>query len=240
MTRDRVWHRTILVALAVASVAVGCSRTSPSPAPGGPQSDLALLQQRTALLQQQADLVASKDFYLVFDPSKPDLALMLRGAELQRYPVLGVQVGRPRVSWRTRQESAPWQRVTWKQGALEPARLIDRLVVEGTASAKAGEEGAEPEPPPIPKTAEELYPVPMRYLIRFADGLSIEIRPREADAGLGRLARLRAWSTVKWRDVHAALFDTNTDAIRLRLVLTPKDAESLYRALPPDVHLLIL
>ena len=38
-----------------------------------------------------------KAFYLVFDPAKPDLALMLRGAELQRYPVLGAQVGRPRV-----------------------------------------------------------------------------------------------------------------------------------------------
>jgi len=94
--------------------------------------------------------------------------------------------------------------------------------------------------PLIPPTAEELYPVPSRYLIRFGDGLSVEIRPGEADTNLGRWARARAWVAAKSRDVGAALWRSDRDAVRLRLVLNPKDAESLYRALPPDVRLLVL
>jgi hypothetical protein len=240
MMRDRVWQRTVLVAVVVAGVTGACSSSSTTPATDTPRSELARLQERTTLLQQQADLASSKAFYLVFDSSKPDLTLMLRGAELQRYPVLGAQVGHPRVSWRVRYEATPWQGLVWKRGELEPARQIDRLVVEGAPPGEAEKAGAEPEPPPIPKTAEELYPVPSRYLIRFADGLSVEIRPREADMGLGWRPRLRAWSSVKWHDARAAIWNANTDAIRLRLVLNPKDAELLYRALPPDVQLLVL
>ncbi len=38
----------------------------------------------------------------------------------------------------------------------------------------------------------------------------------------------------------AAAFRKNRDAVRLRLVLSPKDAASLYRSLPPAVRLIVL
>ncbi len=227
------------IVAAVALTAGACRKDAAPPEADDLRTEAARLQQGNARLQRLAELAAGKEFYLVFDPAKPDLALMLKGAELQRYAVLGMRVGRPRVAWRTRSEAAPWQGEVWKAGALEPTRQIDRLVLEGPEPGKT-EEAAEPTPPAIPRTAEELYPVPSRYLIRFADGLSVEIRPREADANLGRFARFRAWWSAKWRDAAAATFASDRDAIRLRLVLNPKDAESLYRALPPDVKLIVM
>jgi len=106
--------------------------------------------------------------------------------------------------------------------------------------AEPGQETEEQKPPPIPPTAEEMYKVPSRYHIRFDAGLSIEIRPREADATLGRAARLRAWWSTKWRDAVAAAWSADRDAVRLRVVLNPADAESLYRALPPATSLLLM
>ena len=123
----------------------------------------------------------------MLDPAASDLTLMLSGAELQRFPVLGLQVGYPRVSWFARREERAWQDVIWSHGELDPPRPIDRVVINAEERPK-GEE--EPDPPPIPPTAEEMYQVPPRFQVRFSDGLSIEIRPREADAGAGRLARL--------------------------------------------------
>jgi len=235
LTVPRARFRGLLVATALLAAVGACSKDAAVPA--GSPSDLARLQQTTALLQLQVDLAASRDFYLVYDTKASDLALMLRGAELQRYQVLGAQVGRPRVSWFGRTAAASWQGVAWSKGTLEPLRQIDRLVMQGPEPGK-GE--TETKVPPIPPTAEELYPVPARYLIRFADGRSVEIRPREADASLGRWTKFKAaWST-KWHDAYAAAFASDDDAVRLRLVLKPKDAESLYRGLPPAVRLLII
>ena len=132
---------------------------------------------------------------------------MLKGAELRRFPVLGLQVGYPRVFWASRRDQQRWQGVIWSTGELDPPRAIDRLVINAEAPGK-GEK--EPEAPPIPKTAEELYPVPVRYHIRFAGGLSVEIRPREADAeggAVGAIAHVvERRSGVMWplRSDHAA------------------------------------
>lgn len=219
----------------------GCGRAPAAAGQDGLRREVAALQRSTTLLQRQIELAASKDFYLVFDPAAPDLSLMLRGAELQRYAVLGAQVGRARVAWFGRRADREWHGVVWTDGTLEPLRQIDRLVVQGAEPGTAGAEAdTEVKPPPIPPTAEELYPVPSRYLIRFAGGLSVEVRPREADADRGRWARLRAWAGAKSRDVGAAVQAKDRDMIRLRLVLKPKDAESLYRALPPAVRLIVL
>lgn len=199
--------------------------------------ELTMLQRRTAALERQLELARGKDFYLVLDPSGPDLSLMLRGAGLQRYAVLGVQVGRPRVWWVRRGRGVEWQGPIWSGGELDPQRPLDRLVVE---TDEPGREGEEAKPPTIPPTAEELYPVPSRYQIRFSGGLSIEVRPREADQSTSRLSRFRAWWTARWHDTWAALFASERDAVRLRVVLKPEDAASLYRALPPSTHLLVL
>jgi hypothetical protein len=195
------------------------------------------LEQRIPLLERQIELAAGKDFYLVLDPAGSDLTLMLRGAELQRFRVLGLQVGYPRISWFTRRQARPWQGRVWSSGELVPPRPIDRIVITGEERTK-GEE--EPPPPPIPPTAEELYSVPSTYLVRFAGGLSIEVRPREGDANAGRFARFRTWWAAKWSNVASAMSASSRDAVRLRVVLNSKDADSLYRSLPPSVRLLVL
>lgn len=200
-------------------------------------NELARLQRSTALLGRRLELARGKEFYLVLDPAGPTLALMLRGAELKRYPVIGVQVGRPRVAWFRRDSVAEWQGVIWSAGELDPPRQVDRLVVVGE---EPGPDDEDPEPPPIPPTAEELYPVPSRYHVRFEGGLSLEIRPREADGNQGRAARAWAWWTAKWRDAASALRASGRDAVRLRVVMSPKDAEALYRALPPATRLIVL
>jgi len=199
--------------------------------------EVARLQRANTLLQQQIDLAGGKDFYLVLDPDAGAISLMLKGALLQRYPVVGLQVGRPRVSWFTRAESRPWQDVVWSGGELDPPRAIDRLVIEAAPPSK---DAAEPEAPPVPPTPEELYPVPSRYHVRFDEGRSIEVRPLDVDTRAGRLARLRAWWGATWRDGIAAVFHAEDDAVRMRLVLKPEDAAALYRSLPPSVRLIIL
>jgi hypothetical protein len=221
----------------LAASAASCGGGDRSRAAGGAPQELAAQQRTNLLLQRQIELAASKDFYLTFDPSVPDLALMLRGAELQRYPVRGAQVGRPKVAWFGRQATRAWQGVVWSGGTLDPLRQMDRYVIQGAEPGKAEGEMA---PPPIPPTAEELYPVPSRYLIRFGDGLSIEIRPREADEHASRWARVRAAGETRARDFWRAVWSSGEDAVRLRLVLNPNDAESLYRALPPRVRFVVL
>jgi hypothetical protein len=129
------------------------------------------------------------------------------------------------------------QSVIWSGGELDPPRQIDRLVIQ---SAEPGKEATASAPPPVPPTPEELYPVPSRYHVRFADGLSVEILPREADASVGRWAHARAAMAEQWRDSLSALRSSDRDAIRLRITLDPNDAQSFYRSLPPAVRLIVL
>lgn len=228
----------VWLAAACSFPAIVLAQSAAAPEPAASRAELARLQQRAQVLERQLELSRGKDFYLILDPAGPDLALMLRGAELQRYAILGLQIGRPRVSWVTRGSGFEWQGTIWSGGELDPPRQLDRLVVEGDQPGQS--ETEEPKPPAIPRTAEELYPVPSRYHVRFAGGLSIEIRPREADASVGRFARLSAWWAARWRDARTALVRADEDAVRLRVVLRPEDAASLYRALPPAARLLVL
>ncbi|MEW5980973.1 MAG: hypothetical protein AB1806_01225 [Acidobacteriota bacterium] len=218
-------------------VAAAAAQSATQARADGMTRELAESQRRTRQLERRLELARGRDFYLTIDPAGGTVTLMLRGAGLQQYPILGLQVGRPRVSWVRRGRGIEWQDVIWSGGELDPPRPLDRLVVR---AGDASREGDDPKPPAIPPTAEELYPVPSRYHIRFKGGLSLEIRPHEADASVGRLARLAAWWTAKWRDVWAATVSAEGDAIRLRVVLHPKDAASLYRALPPSTRLLVV
>ncbi|MCX6545954.1 MAG: hypothetical protein NTV05_16275 [Acidobacteria bacterium] len=236
------WLTRICLALIVAGAAglgaAACAKDqTTSPPLSDAQARVARLQRVNSLLQRKVELAGSKQFYLVLDPGASDITLMLRGAELQRYPVIGLQVGQPRVAWFARRDPKPWQDAIWMHGELDPPRAIDRFVIE---AAPPGKDTAEPETPPVPPTPEELYPVPSRYQVRFADGRSIEVRPLDADVQAGRLARLRASWSAKWHDAAAAVAGAERDAVRLRIVLNPKDGASLYRSLPPDVRLVIL
>jgi hypothetical protein len=240
MLHDRARVGTCLAAI-VAAVAglsvVACSKPSAGPQPSNIPAEAARLQRADNLLQRQVELAEGKEFYLVLDPGASALTLMLNGAELQRYRIIGLQVGEPRVSWFARRDTRPWQDVVWSHGELDPAREIDRLVVQAPPPRK---DGAEPEAPAVPPTPEEMYPVPSRYQVRFDQGRSIEVRPLDADKQAGTFARLRASWSAKWHDVVAAAFARDRDGVRLRIVLSPKDAASLYRSLPPAVRLIVL
>jgi hypothetical protein len=240
MTNPSACVRTSLAAL-VAVVAglsaAACASDEGARPPTAMVERVARLQRLNSLLQRQIELAEGKAFYLVLDPGASDLTLMLSGAELQRYPVIGLQVGEPRVSWFGRRDSRPWHDVVWSHGELDPPREIDRLVVQAPPPKK---DAAEPEPPLVPPTPEEMYPVPSRYQVRFDEGRSIEVRPLEADNQAGRLARVGAWWSAKWHDVVAAVFRRDRDGVRLRIVLDPKDAASLYRSLPPAVRLVVI
>ena len=200
-----------------------------------PAADAARLARDNAVLEQLVTLATGKDFYLVLDPSAMSLTLMLRGAELRRYPALALSVGVPRRAWVRRAAPGAWQDVIWRGGRLDPPRALDRELI---TAPPAGATGAEA-PPVVPPTPEEAYPVPLRYHIRFGDGPAIEIRPREADAKAGRWSRFSAWWSARWRDAGAALRAHPDELVRLRVVLAPEDAETLYRSLPPDTALLV-
>lgn len=226
----------LLAAAGCLAVLAACGRQPAESSSDTLRVQTAQLQQRTTLLERQVQLATGTDFYLVLDPAAPALTLMLSGAELQRYPMLGLQVGQPRLTWRGRRDAREWRAVIWSHGELDPPRAVDRVVISGGAD-KAGEP---PQPPPIPPTAEDLYPVPPSYVIRFAEGWSVEIRPHEADLRAGRWSRLRMFWSGQWRDAAAAMRLGGRDAVRLRVILNPKDAESLYRSLPPAVKLIVL
>ncbi|HNV01893.1 MAG TPA: hypothetical protein PLE61_10670 [Vicinamibacterales bacterium] len=231
------------VVLAVTAAGLACALAACGPKPASRDGDahalaeLARLQRDNALLARQVELAAGKDFYLLLDPSAARLTLMLKGAILQHFAVRAMHVGHPRVAWVGSRDPRHVQSTVWSAGELDPPRLIDRLVIDAAPPGAASEEEAAPAIPPTP---EELYPVPSRYHIRFAEGLSVEVRPREGDAAVGWWPRLRAAVSEKARDVSSAVRGAERDAIRLRLVLDPKDAQSLYRSLPPSVRLLVL
>jgi hypothetical protein len=239
-SRPRGRHPVRPAGLAVVALLIAASAFAQPPAKPTKDdllAELARLQRNAQVLERTIELARGKDFYLVLDPAGPDITLMLRGAELQRYPILGLRVGQARVSWVRQTAADLWQGVIWSAGELDPPRQVDRVVVTGGQTVPAGED---PKPPPIPRTAEELYPVPAQYHIRFTGGLSIEIRPHEADETVGWWASVRTWWGTRWRDVRAAMQSRDRDTVRLRVVLNPKDAESLYRALPPATRLIVL
>lgn len=225
------------VFVAAALSAAGCGRGPEPVAAADPRAEAARLQRTNAQLQKQIELAAGKEFYLVLDPRTAGLTLMLKGAPLQRFTVLALQVGHPRAGWVSRRDPRHVQSVIWSGGELDPPRQIDRLVIQ---AAEPGKEAPEAATSPIPPTPEEMYPVPSRYHVRFADGLSVEILPREADKTVGRWAHLRAAAAEKWHDTLAALGSSGRDAIRLRITLDPAEAQSFYRSLPPAVRLIVL
>jgi hypothetical protein len=147
--------RTLLAAIVLGALGLSGGACGKDEAAGQPQvaeNRLAQLQRDNILLQRQIGLAEGKDFYLVLDPAASDLTLMLNGAELQRYPVLGLLVGQPRVSWFSRGGARPWQDAVWAHGELDPPRLLDRLVIQAAPPRK---DAPEPETWAVPPTPEQ-------------------------------------------------------------------------------------
>jgi hypothetical protein len=76
--------------------------------------------------------------------------------------------------------------------------------------------------------------------VRYAGGLSLEVLPQQLDTSVKKSQRLRTTLAVWYHDFREALRREPEDTLRLRLVLEPENAASLYRALPPDTHLLVI
>jgi hypothetical protein len=218
--------------LTAASISAGASTSAPAPT----QGELARLSRENELLKQQLDLAKAKEFYILLDPKAQKLTLMYHAALLQQYRVEGIEVGVPRIVYHARSDSSGWAGRIWEKGTLDPARDLDRVEVQAPTPTKEGTE-LEVQVPPTP---EEKYPVPPRYHIRFAGGLSIEVRPPGTDAQRGFWSRLSSSFSTWWTDAKEAASPAPSDTVRLHVVMSKKDAESLYRALPPDTRLLVL
>jgi len=237
----------------------------------------AALQARNDSLRRQLELAESDAFYLLLDPEPPVLRLMYKGAPLRETPVAAAEIGEPRAVRGPGDRRAVDLYAVWSGGTLVPPRIDVREEVipppiageeeegdpDGSSGGAQGEflEGAENgeesedeeavvEEVEIPKTPEELYPVPLSYEIRFQEGLSIEVvREAGGDAASddgdesagaapappepGLLAKLAGL----WR--RFSVSRPEGERARVRLVLASKDADRLFRSLPPDVKLLI-
>jgi hypothetical protein len=223
------------LALAVICAAGPVAAAKPA-APAPTREEVARLQRESVILKQLVELSKGKDFYLLLDPRAKTLRMNLKGATLQTWPVVALEVGGPRVAYVSRGVPDDWEGRIWKQGNLDPERKIDRFEMVAPAPTKEGTETTIP----IPPTPEEAYPVPARYHIRYAGGLSIEVLPPGARDEGGFWSRLGVRLSNWWHDVGEALSRKPTDAVRLRVVLSEKDADSLYRALPPNTALLVV
>jgi hypothetical protein len=211
---------------------------------GGPQprdADVRQALQRQAfevsLLEKRAALATSDSFYLLLDLQNSRLVLLLQSAVLRDYTFEALEVGEPRVVFRPRHLAGEWQGRIWPAGKLVPARDRERVEIVPPDSTAAPDSTQPFKLPPLP---EEAYPVPGRYHVRYAGGLSLEVRPQDLDSSVKRTSRLRTSLTGWYHDLREALRRDPEDTLRLRLVLRPEDAASLYRALPPDTRLLIL
>ena len=224
---------TLLAAIVTAATVV---LAAPAPSAAPSRDELAHLAFKNDLLQKRFDLASSKEFYLVLDPEQKSLALMYKAALLQSYAVDGLEVGVPQVLYKSRADATGWESKVWHKGSLDPARELDRVEVVAPPPTA---EGTEIEVQ-VPQTPEEKYPVPARYHIRFEGGLSIEVRPPGTDAAGGFWSRLGQRWNAWWSDAKAASSGSAADSVRLHVVMSKKDAESLYRALPPNTALLVV
>jgi hypothetical protein len=136
------------------------------------QRQVRALAQHVDVLEKRAELANGTSFYLLVDPAKKTIKLMLQGAVLREYHFEALEAGTPRIAFRTRDVGGGWLGRIWPQGTLVPARPDDRVeIIPPDAAALAD---TTPKPIVIPPTPEEKYPVPHRYHIRYAGGLSLE------------------------------------------------------------------
>jgi len=113
--------------------------------------------------------------------------------------------------------------------------------VVAPAPSPSGDEAAlEPSPPAVPPTAEEAYSVPSRYRILFAGGVTVEVTARGGGRNRGLLRRGLDAVVLRLADLHDALRSSEEGRVRVRLRLAAEDAAALYRALPPDVGLVVV
>jgi hypothetical protein len=203
------------------------------------KQEVAALVRDNAALEKRVELANGNQFYLLLDPAAGTLKLMLQGAVLRDYSVQGLEVGSPRVAFRSRNLEAGWTGRIWSQGNLDPARDREREHVQIPDSTLVTADSVAPKLK-MPLLPEEIYVVPHRYHVRYEGGLSLEVRPMDLDESASFWKRTRAGIAAWFHDCRAAVAKHPEDVVRVRLILAPLDAASLYRALPPDTRLFVL
>ena len=218
--------------LAVLAVLAGAEKEPPS------AGEMARLAHENLLLQRQVELASGVAFYMILDARGRSLCVMLQGVTLRRYEIRDLRLGVPRVLFRASPPPEGWQDRIWSDPKLVPLRARDRLEIVAT-----GDSTTMPEPP-VPLTPEEAFPAPPNYRIRYAGGLTLDVRSEAPPAVLpdslredtSLFGRLRAWV----KESRSVLSDEERDAVRVQVVMRPEDAGALYRSMPPDTKLLIL
>jgi hypothetical protein len=217
--------------VAVSAVWLGAVGLIGQPTTGADPVDT--LRTEIEVLDRQVELATGKAFYLILSEEASELRLMFGGALLQQFPVSSMEVGYPRLTFRRVGEVPPWSSKVWRNGALVPGRAVETAVLQPPAA------GADDEiETPVPPTVEEAIPVPERYLIRFTDGLALEIA-QPADPSEGYIASRLRLLGLRWSEVRSVMSQSTVDAVRVRLVLDRTVAEALYRSVPADVGLMM-
>jgi hypothetical protein len=183
-------------------------------------------------LRAELQLAREGAFYVRLDPVGRTLELALGGAVLERYPTLAIERGTPRAAFRRRDAPDAWDRVGYHGGRLEPPRERERVEIRPPA-------GAAPAPPPLPPTAEESVSVPARWRVVFAEGLSLEVEAPGGARHRGPLRRTADVLALWWRRLEDAVARGERGRVWLRVRLSDEHAAALYRALPPDVGLVL-
>jgi hypothetical protein len=271
-------------ALLVSGAFALCTGASGAAAPGD-DAKVRALAARNESLRRELELAEGDAFYLVLDERGSMLTLMFKGAPLRETAIESAEIGEPRARHGAGDEPIDLHAI-WSSGDLHPPRINVREEV--VPPPVAGTPTAEPEPPAeraeqgeflegaappadatpepvveveIPKTPEELYPVPVSYEIRFAEGLTVEVtrsqRPRAAAAPPSGKSAVGApvagdapsayptppspsfWQRLGRAARHATLARPAGERLRLRIVVDSLDADRLFRSLPADVKLLI-
>jgi len=200
---------------------------------GSDADSRARLERENERLRRQIEL-ASEPSHLVLDLAGRRLRLMSGGAVMRDYPILGAEIGMPtRLFIATAEATGDWRAPLRAGAQIDPRKTIGRIemVPSGTAD--------EPAEIPVPAAPEEALPAPERFVLRYEDGFTIEVRsatapeqPRGFWASLG--------SSLGGRLADAAEIAGGARAPRLRLVLSEGDAGALYRSFPNGSKLLVL
>jgi hypothetical protein len=224
----------------LATLLVAAASLLAAEAAESPRQEAERLSRENEILERRVDLARSESFYLVLDPTAMSLKLMLHGAVLQAYKVQGLEVGEPRIAFVSRGLPDDWEGRIWTGGRLDPLREQERVeLVAPPPSADESEDNAPA--PPVPPTPEEAYPVPVRYHVRYQGGLALEVSPGVVSGETkGFWAGLSESWSAWWADAKAVARREPKDTVRLRMVLTTEEANSLYRALPPETKLFIV
>lgn len=200
------------------------------------------LARESERLRRELELSESPGPVLALDPARSRLYMKFQGVLLREFPVISVEVGRPRIFFLPEPSDETWRWRIWEDGVCVP---------EPKVRAQADSL--------IPLLPEERVPAPRTFRVRFAEGRVLEVHSVELDdveaAALGdtvedievdgtaagnfespgMMARISDFGS----GLLEAVRPVRRESLRLRITLSNEDAGALYRALPPSVRLLI-